>query len=109
MPLTNNNHNYPHVYFPEVYILEGGYCQYFKESSVRRELSGYVEWMIPTMLSLAEKTRTISAKLRLDEPSHMLMYIIPTDSGEIHASPQQAVVLPSSLAHQAPPVCLSPL
>jgi M-phase inducer tyrosine phosphatase len=37
-----NNHNYPRVYFPEVYILEGGYCQYFKESSVRCEPPGYV-------------------------------------------------------------------
>ncbi|KAI9446729.1 hypothetical protein H4582DRAFT_599419 [Lactarius indigo] len=37
-----NNHNYPRVHFPEVYILEGGYCQYFKESGARCEPSGYV-------------------------------------------------------------------
>ncbi|KAF8274213.1 hypothetical protein EI94DRAFT_1551410, partial [Lactarius quietus] len=37
-----NNHNYPRVHFPEVYILEGGYCQYFRESGVRCEPSGYV-------------------------------------------------------------------
>jgi M-phase inducer tyrosine phosphatase len=37
-----NNHNYPRVHFPEVYILEGGYCQYFKESGVRCEPPGYV-------------------------------------------------------------------
>lgn len=37
-----NNHNYPRVHFPEVYILEGGYCQYFRESGARCEPSGYV-------------------------------------------------------------------
>ncbi|KAH9001541.1 hypothetical protein EDB92DRAFT_1932038 [Lactarius akahatsu] len=37
-----NNHSYPRVHFPEVYILEGGYCQYFKESGARCEPSGYV-------------------------------------------------------------------
>ncbi|KAH9010587.1 hypothetical protein EDB85DRAFT_2233800 [Lactarius pseudohatsudake] len=30
-----NNHSYARVHFPEVYILEGGYCQYFKESGAR--------------------------------------------------------------------------
>jgi M-phase inducer tyrosine phosphatase len=37
-----NNHNYPRVHFPEVYILEGGYCQYFKESGARCKPPGYV-------------------------------------------------------------------
>jgi len=37
-----NNHNYPNIHYPEMYILEGGYCQYYKECSVRCELSGYV-------------------------------------------------------------------
>jgi M-phase inducer tyrosine phosphatase len=37
-----NNHNYPRVHFPEVYILEGGYCQYFMESGARCEPPGYV-------------------------------------------------------------------
>ncbi len=37
-----NNHSYPRVYFPEVYILEGGYCQYFKESGARCKPPGYV-------------------------------------------------------------------
>lgn len=37
-----NNHNYPRVHFPEVYILEGGYCQYFKESGERCKPPGYV-------------------------------------------------------------------
>jgi M-phase inducer tyrosine phosphatase len=37
-----NNHNYPRVHFPEVYILEGGYRQYFKESGARCEPPGYV-------------------------------------------------------------------
>jgi M-phase inducer tyrosine phosphatase len=37
-----NNHNYPRVHFPEVYILEGGYCQYFRESGARCEPPGYV-------------------------------------------------------------------
>ncbi|KAI0290437.1 hypothetical protein B0F90DRAFT_1653306 [Multifurca ochricompacta] len=37
-----NNHNYPRVHFPEVYILEGGYCQYFKESRSRCQPPGYI-------------------------------------------------------------------
>ena len=37
-----NNHSYPRVHFPEVYILEGGYCQYFKECGTRCEPPGYV-------------------------------------------------------------------
>ena len=37
-----NNHVYPKIYYPEVYILEGGYCQYFKESSSRCQPSAYV-------------------------------------------------------------------
>ncbi|KAI0059081.1 hypothetical protein BV25DRAFT_1167038 [Artomyces pyxidatus] len=37
-----NNHNYPNIHFPEVYILEGGYCQYFKESSTRCQPPAYV-------------------------------------------------------------------
>ncbi|KAA1471293.1 hypothetical protein DENSPDRAFT_775853 [Dentipellis sp. KUC8613] len=37
-----NNHNYPRIHYPEVYVLEGGYCQYYKESSTRCEPKGYV-------------------------------------------------------------------
>ncbi|KAI0048544.1 hypothetical protein FA95DRAFT_1490667 [Auriscalpium vulgare] len=37
-----NNHNYPNIHFPEVYILEGGYCQYFRESASRCVPSAYV-------------------------------------------------------------------
>ncbi|RDB24037.1 M-phase inducer phosphatase [Hypsizygus marmoreus] len=37
-----NNHVYPKIHFPEVYILEGGYCQYFKTSPHRCEPSAYV-------------------------------------------------------------------
>ena len=37
-----NHANYPKVFYPEVYVLEGGYCQYYKESSVRCRPSGYV-------------------------------------------------------------------
>ena len=37
-----NNHVYPRIHYPEVYILEGGYCQYFKECAVRCEPSAYV-------------------------------------------------------------------
>lgn len=37
-----NNHVYPKIYYPEVYILEGGYCQYFKGSSGRCQPSAYV-------------------------------------------------------------------
>lgn len=37
-----NNHVYPKIHFPEVYILEGGYCQYFKSSSQRCDPPAYV-------------------------------------------------------------------
>lgn len=37
-----NNHVYPKIHFPEVYILEGGYCQYFKTSPLRCEPAAYV-------------------------------------------------------------------
>ncbi|KAL0947079.1 hypothetical protein HGRIS_013220 [Hohenbuehelia grisea] len=37
-----NNHVYPKIHFPEVYILEGGYCQYFKASGVRCQPPAYV-------------------------------------------------------------------
>jgi len=38
-----NNHNYPKVHYPELYILEGGYCGYYKVSGHRCEPRGYVE------------------------------------------------------------------
>ena len=37
-----NNHVYPRIHYPEVYILEGGYCQYFKQSANRCEPSAYI-------------------------------------------------------------------
>lgn len=37
-----NNHVYPRIHYPEVYILEGGYCQYFKESAARCDPAAYV-------------------------------------------------------------------
>ncbi len=37
-----NGHVYPKIHYPEVYILEGGYCNYFKTFSERCEPSGYV-------------------------------------------------------------------
>jgi M-phase inducer tyrosine phosphatase len=37
-----NNHVYPKIHYPEVYILEGGYCQYFKNSATRCQPSGYI-------------------------------------------------------------------
>ncbi|KAI8998987.1 hypothetical protein BD414DRAFT_407128 [Trametes punicea] len=37
-----NNHVYPKVHYPEVYILEGGYSQYFQECSMRCQPSAYV-------------------------------------------------------------------
>ncbi|KAG6821087.1 hypothetical protein H0H93_007246 [Arthromyces matolae] len=43
-----NNHVYPKIHFPEVYILEGGYCQYFKASGRRCEPRGYVTMDDPT-------------------------------------------------------------
>lgn len=43
-----NNHVYPKIHFPEVYILEGGYCQYFKTSSNRCVPPAYVTMDDPT-------------------------------------------------------------
>ena len=37
-----NNHVYPKVHYPEVYILEGGYCAYYKHSASRCQPPGYV-------------------------------------------------------------------
>lgn len=36
-----NNHSYPKVHYPELYILEGGYCNYYKQSAHRCEPRGY--------------------------------------------------------------------
>ncbi|KAF8652695.1 hypothetical protein AX16_004199 [Volvariella volvacea WC 439] len=43
-----NNHIYPKIHYPEVYILEGGYCQYFKASKSRCEPQAYVTMDDPT-------------------------------------------------------------
>ncbi|EGO20996.1 hypothetical protein SERLADRAFT_363175 [Serpula lacrymans var. lacrymans S7.9] len=37
-----NNHVYPKIHYPEVYVLEGGYCEYFKQSAMRCQPRGYV-------------------------------------------------------------------
>ncbi|EAU88241.1 tyrosine phosphatase [Coprinopsis cinerea okayama7 len=37
-----NNHVYPKIHYPEVYILEGGYCNYFKTSGRKCEPNAYV-------------------------------------------------------------------
>jgi M-phase inducer tyrosine phosphatase len=37
-----NNHCYPRIHYPEVYVLEGGYCQYFKEAATRCVPQAYV-------------------------------------------------------------------
>ncbi|KAI9570429.1 hypothetical protein HD554DRAFT_2018696 [Boletus coccyginus] len=37
-----NNHVYPKIHYPEVYILEGGYCAYHKHSASRCQPRGYV-------------------------------------------------------------------
>ncbi|KAF9218258.1 hypothetical protein BS17DRAFT_721918 [Gyrodon lividus] len=37
-----NNHMYPKIHYPEVYILEGGYCEYYKQSASRCQPQGYV-------------------------------------------------------------------
>ncbi|PSS22658.1 hypothetical protein PHLCEN_2v3024 [Hermanssonia centrifuga] len=43
-----NNHVYPNIHYPEVYVLEGGYCQYYEESSARCRPSAYVRMDDPT-------------------------------------------------------------
>ena len=37
-----NNHVYPRIHYPEVYILKGGYSQYFSDSPNLCEPIGYV-------------------------------------------------------------------
>ncbi|CAK5277468.1 unnamed protein product [Mycena citricolor] len=37
-----NNHVYPKIHYPELYILEGGYCRYFQNASVRCQPQAYV-------------------------------------------------------------------
>lgn len=37
-----NNHMYPRIHYPEVYILEGGYCEYYKQCASRCHPPGYV-------------------------------------------------------------------
>jgi M-phase inducer tyrosine phosphatase len=43
-----NNHAYPRIHYPELYILEGGYCQYFQTSSSRCLPQAYVTMDDPT-------------------------------------------------------------
>ncbi|KAL5511877.1 MIH1 [Sanghuangporus vaninii] len=37
-----NNHVYPRIHYPEVYILKGGYYQYFTESAMYCDPHGYI-------------------------------------------------------------------
>ncbi|KAH9930915.1 uncharacterized protein B0H18DRAFT_872563 [Fomitopsis serialis] len=37
-----NNHVYPKIHYPEIYILEGGYSQYYQDAGARCQPSGYV-------------------------------------------------------------------
>lgn len=37
-----NNHLYPKIHYPEIYILEGGYCEYYKQCASRCRPRGYV-------------------------------------------------------------------
>ncbi|KAJ7905332.1 hypothetical protein B0H14DRAFT_2326910 [Mycena olivaceomarginata] len=43
-----NNHVYPRIHYPELYILEGGYCNYFQASSFRCLPQAYVTMDDPT-------------------------------------------------------------
>jgi M-phase inducer tyrosine phosphatase len=43
-----NHHCYPKIHYPEVYILEGGYCQYFKECPTQCDPPAYVRMDDPT-------------------------------------------------------------
>src|ERR1700737_4754344 len=46
-----NNHVYPKIHYPEVYILEGGYCSYFKQSAGRCQPSAYITMDDPNYAS----------------------------------------------------------
>lgn len=46
-----NSQSYPSVHYPEVYVLEGGYCEYFKQSALRCEPRAYVQMDDPYFAS----------------------------------------------------------
>ncbi|TFK72168.1 hypothetical protein BDN72DRAFT_763651 [Pluteus cervinus] len=46
-----NQQNYPKIHYPETYVLEGGYCQYFKSSPTQCEPQAYVTMDDPTHAS----------------------------------------------------------
>ncbi|TDL27605.1 hypothetical protein BD410DRAFT_713840 [Rickenella mellea] len=46
-----HNHLYPKILYPEVYILSGGYCQYFKESSETCKPRGYIRMDDPAHIN----------------------------------------------------------
>jgi M-phase inducer tyrosine phosphatase len=54
-----NNHVYPKIHYPELYILEGGYCEYFKQSSARCHPPAYV--------SMDDPNHTASRRADLDQ------------------------------------------
>jgi M-phase inducer tyrosine phosphatase len=45
-----NGHVYPRIHYPELYILQGGYCQYFKDSGARCVPPAYVRMDDPAYL-----------------------------------------------------------
>lgn len=45
-----NNHVYPRIHYPEVYILSGGYCQFFKDFGPRCDPPAYVRMDDPAYL-----------------------------------------------------------
>ena len=52
-----NRHLYPKIHHPEIYILEGGYSTYFKESGYRCEPHGYIPRSDPHRVTSSGRER----------------------------------------------------
>lgn len=58
-----NGHVYPKILYPEVYVLEGGYCQYFSQSSQRCQPPGYIRMDDPEYAGACKAEMDIFRKL----------------------------------------------
>lgn len=58
-----NGHVYPKILYPEVYVLEGGYCQYFSQSSQRCQPPAYIRMDDPEYAGACKVEMDIFRKL----------------------------------------------
>ncbi|KAH8825331.1 tyrosine phosphatase [Flagelloscypha sp. PMI_526] len=55
MDRTDNGHFYPRIFWPEVYVLEGGYCAYFARSGHRCIPPNYIQMNDPNHAKSCEE------------------------------------------------------